>query len=95
VIHKVGLLYRTPLSWLQVAYDFEISNKSSFRNHIGFEALSGKNLALRIGLNGSDLSFGAGMDFKILMIESYLDYAFLPSVIDEGSSHIFSWQLAF
>lgn len=95
VIHKLGLLYRTPLSWLNFAYEFEISNKSAYKNHIGLEAVSGKNLALRIGLNGSNLVFGAGMDFKILMIESYLDYAFLPSVLDEGSSHIFSWQLAF
>jgi hypothetical protein len=95
VIHKAGLFYRTSLSWLQIAYEFEISNKSAFKNHIGVEAISGKNLALRLGLNGGSLAFGAGMDFKILMIESYLDYAFLPSVIDEGSSHIFSWQLAF
>jgi hypothetical protein len=95
VLHKLGLFYRTPVPWLNVAYEFEFSNKSAYKNHIGFEAVSGKNLALRIGLNGSNLTFGAGMDFKILMIHSYLDYAFVPSVIDEGSSHIFSWQLAF
>ena len=95
LIHKVGLFYRTPLTWLNIAYEFEWSNKAAYKNHIGLEALSGKNLALRIGLNGSNLTFGAGMDFKILMIESFLDYAFLPSVVDEGSSHVFSWQLAF
>jgi hypothetical protein len=95
LMHKLGLFYRTPLSWLNLAYEFEWSNKAAYKNHIGLEALSGKNLALRIGLSGGDLTFGAGMDFKILMIESFLDYAFLPSLVDEGSSHIFSWQLAF
>ena len=84
-----------PFTWLRGIYEFEWSNKSAYKNHFGVEAVRGKNLALRIGLNGGNFAFGAGMDFNILNIGSYLDYAFLPSIIDEGSSHIFSWQFFF
>jgi hypothetical protein len=95
ILNRLGIAYISPLSWLRAAYDFEWSNHSEIHHHIGLEALRGKNLALRIGYNGSVMTFGAGMDFMILNIESYLDYAFLPSTVDEGGSHIFSWQLAF
>ena len=95
VINKLGLFYKSPLSWLRAAYEFEWSNRSEMKHHIGFEAIQGKNLALRIGYNGIVMTFGAGMDFTILGVDSFLDYAFLPSVIDEGSNHVFSWQVAF
>ena len=95
ILNKIGAYYRTPLSWLRAAYDLEWSNQSEVKHHVGLEAVHGRNLALRLGYNGDVMTFGAGMDFNILTIESFLDYAFLPSYVDEGSSHIFSWQLAF
>jgi len=95
VIHKIGLYYQAPLPWLRVYYDYERSNKSADKHHIGVEALQGENLALRAGLNDGILTFGAGMDFQFMGTRSFLDYAFLSSVVDEGSSHIFSWQIGF
>jgi hypothetical protein len=95
ITYKVGAYYVTPLQWLNAAYDFEWSNKGLKKHHIGVEAIHGKNLALRLGMNGTDPVFGAGFDFKIMKTVSFLDYAFVPSVIDEGSSHIFSWQIMF
>ncbi len=95
ILNKLGVHYRTPLQWLHAVYDLEWSNQREVKHHVGLEALRGQNLALRMGFNGDVVTFGAGMDFKILSITSFLDYAFLPSVADEGSSHIFSWQLAF
>jgi hypothetical protein len=92
---KIGAYYQTPLQWLRAAYDFEWSNKGLKKHHIGFEALHGKNLALRIGLNGDNIVFGGGLDFQIFKSTSYLDYAFVPSIVDEGSSHVFSWQIIF
>jgi hypothetical protein len=92
---KIGTYYISPLKWLKAAYDFEWSNKGLKKHHIGIEAIYGKNLALRLGLNGSDPVFGAGLDFEILSTVSFLDYAFIPSVVDEGVSHIFSWQVMF
>jgi hypothetical protein len=95
ISYKLGVFYHTPVQWLKAAYDFEWSNKGLKKHHIGLEALHGKNLALRIGLNGSNLIFGAGLDFILIKTVSFLDYAFVPSIVDEGSSHVFSWQIMF
>ncbi len=93
VTYRVGIGYITPYPWLRALYDFEWSDKGSYDHHIGFEALQGENLALRLGLNGDQPEVGLGMDFKLSRFLSHLDYAFVPSIIDEGSSHIFSWQV--
>jgi len=95
VSSRIGAFYHTPLRWLRAAYDFEWSNKGLKKHHLGLEAVHGKNLALRIGLNGDNIVFGGGVDFIIFKTVSYLDYAFVPSIIDEGSSHVFSWQILF
>lgn len=95
VSSRIGAFYHTPLQWLRAAYDFEWSNKGLKKHHLGLEAVHGKNLALRIGLNGDNIVFGGGVDFMIFKTVSYLDYAFVPSIIDEGSSHVFSWQILF
>ena len=95
VSSKIGAFYHTPLQWLRAAYDFEWSNKGLKKHHLGLEAVHGKNLALRIGLDGDNIVFGGGLDFMIFKTASYLDYAFVPSIIDEGSSHVFSWQILF
>jgi len=95
ITYKIGAFYQTPLQWLKAAYDFEWSNKGLKKHHLGFEAIYGKNLSIRLGLNGENIVFGAGLDFTIVKTLSYLDYAFVPSIVDEGSSHIFSWQIMF
>ena len=100
VIYDVGFKYITPYNWLRVLYDFEWSDKDAYRNHIGLEIVyikseltkTGDNLSLCLGLNEGEFSAGAGMVFNFLGTHSRLDYAFIPSYIDEGSSHIFSWQ---
>ncbi len=95
VFFRIGTRYVTPMKWLRVQYDFETSQKGGYANHVGVEAVHGKNLALRAGFNGANFVAGAGMDFKLYKFVSYIDYAFTPSVIDEGSTHIFSWQIFF
>ena len=101
VVHKLGVFYKTALPWLRVAYDFECSELNVYRHHLGLEAISGKNITFRIGYNYHEeaavLTFGAGMDFQFLRkFDTFIDYSFLPSVAnDEGSSHIFSWQIMF
>jgi hypothetical protein len=99
-INKLGLFYQTPMEWIRMAYDFEWSDKDAYRNHLGVEALARKNLTLRMGYNyhasNQTLTFGAGMDFQFMnKLDTFIDYAFLPSIVDEGSSHIFSWQIMF
>jgi hypothetical protein len=95
LIQRAGIYYRSPLNWLRITDDLEWSNKGDLRNHLGLEAVHGRNLALRLGLNGTQFVVGTGMDFNIGRNVSLLDYTFLPSVVDEGSSHFFSWQIIF
>ncbi len=95
VLNKIGASYNTPLEWIKANYEFEWSDKEAYKHHIGAEALWGQNLAIRMGLNDWNFTFGAGMDFNLLGTMSFLDYAFVPSFVDEGSSHIFSWQISF
>lgn len=95
LIHKIGGSYKTAIEWLKVNYEFEWSNKKDYIHHLGAEALWAKNLAIRVGLDDTHFTFGGGMDFSFMGMVSYLDYAFQPSVIDEGSSHLFSWQISF
>ncbi|HED11195.1 MAG TPA: hypothetical protein ENJ10_10950 [Caldithrix abyssi] len=95
VIYKAGMFYNTPLSWLNVAYDFVTSDQSEFEHRLGVEALYSENIALRMGFNGTRFTYGAGMDFKFMGKVSYLDYVFASSVVDEGASHLFSWQFFF
>lgn len=94
-LFRIGAFYTTPLEWLNVAYDYEYSSKGQKDHHFGIEALHGRNLALRFGLNGSQFVAGTGFDFKLYKFISYLDYAFISSVEDEGSSHLFSWEIYF
>ena len=95
LIHKIGGSYKTPVNWLRVNYEFEWSNKKDYIHHVGAEALWANNLALRLGLDDGNFTYGAGMDFSLIGTQSFLDYAFQPSIWDEGSSHIFSWQISF
>jgi hypothetical protein len=90
-IFSVGAAYQTPLPWLRLQYAFERTDYMQ-RHHLGAELVYHKILALRFGLDQSRLTFGAGMGFKLWKFFSTLDYAFVPSVVDEGGSHVFSWQ---
>lgn len=100
---RVGAYYKTPWQWMNIAYDFEASNKDEYTNHLGFEALQGRNIALRFGLmdfrenaeRELQLFAGAGFDFVLYEYISHLDYAFISSKLDEGSSHLFSWEIYF
>ena len=92
---KVGLFYKTPLKWAAVAYDFEWSNKGAKKHHAGLE-LTSKIATGRLGYDDSRVTFGGGLKFQAFkQTHMVLDYAFLNSVIDEGVSHVFSWQFLF
>lgn len=103
--YVAGLRYVTPWSWLRVVYDLEASNKNALHNHIGAEALYQNALALRMGyetrFEGNRFSIGGGINFRTLQqtkgsLISYLgqlDYVFLPGIVGEGSTHVFSWQI--
>lgn len=95
VSQRLGFFYNTPVKWIAVAYDFEWSTAGEEKNHVGFEfAIPG--VAARIGYDNDHLTFGGGIEIdQYLGIKAILDYAFISSVVDEGATHIFTWQLAF
>ena len=104
VLYRFGLRYETLWRWLTINYTFETSSKLQNKHFIGLESRyiigeenkeGSRYLALRVGMNNGTFTAGAGMGFKLFSIISHLDYAFVPSIIDEGSSHIFSWQFYF
>ncbi|HID39923.1 MAG TPA: hypothetical protein EYP36_10485 [Calditrichaeota bacterium] len=104
VLYRFGARYETLWKWLVINYTFETSSKLQNKHFIGLESRyvlgkedknDGRFLALRAGMNNGTFTAGAGMGFKLFSIISHLDYAFVPSIIDEGSSHIFSWQFYF
>jgi hypothetical protein len=92
---KAGLFYRTPLKWASVAYDFEWSNKGAKKHHAGLE-LTSKIAVGRLGYDTDHFTAGGGLKFQAFK-KTYmaLDYAYVESVIDEGASHVFSWQFLF
>lgn len=100
---RLGSHYVTPLKWLNLNYDFEISSKEEYTNHLGIEALHGRNLALRMGFidfrqydeRFINVSFGAGFDFKLYKHNAIIDYAFVSGKVDEGSNHVFSFGIQF
>lgn len=95
MLYLAGARYVTPFQWLRVLYDFEYSDKSDMKHHVGLEAVHKDLLALRFGLNNGNFTAGAGMSFKLYHYTGRLDYAFVPGIYDEGSSHVFSWQVCF
>jgi len=100
---RVGAFYTTPYEWLNLAYDFEISSKKEHTHHFGIEAKHGRNLAFRTGITNfreeieraNQFFAGVGFDFKLYTYISHLDYAFISSKVDEGESHLFSWEIHF
>jgi len=101
-LYLAGLHYQLPLEWLSTSYDFETSDKNAIEHHLGLEASYRQAVVLRLGYyTRGGLTYGAGINLHELHPErkgilgrlGQLDYAFLPSVYDEGSSHIFSWQI--
>jgi hypothetical protein len=92
---KLGLFYRTPLDWIAVAYDFEWSNKGEKKHHLGAE-LSSSIAFGRLGYDNDHFTLGGGLQFRAYKsLYMSLDYAFVEDVVDEGISHVFSWQFLF
>lgn len=92
---KLGFSWLTPVSWLSAVYDFEWNDAGREEHHAGLEMTS-KIAAGRIGYDEDRLTLGGGLRFNAFR-STYmmLDYAFLDSSVDEGVSHVFSWQFLF
>jgi len=95
ITHRLGLFYDAPVRWIHAAYDFEWSHAGEVKNHLGLE-FTVPGVAARIGYDADHFTLGGGLEIdRFARVKAILDYAFVTSVIDEGVSHVFSWQLAF
>lgn len=71
--------------------DFE----SRFDFHGGAEYFVSPQFALRGGYSDARLTAGTGYVFKFTNVVLAIDYAFSTDKVDEGSEHIFSFDLLF
>ncbi len=80
---------------LLVATDFLKNTKQGLKLHVGGEYFLKPEFAFRGGFSDGRLTAGTGYVFKIGSQVLAIDYAFSTDKADEGSEHIFSFDLLF
>ena len=80
---------------LIVAADARRTDKQHLRLYSGAEYYVTPELALRTGYGDKRFTAGAGFMFKFANRALAIDYAFSSDKVDEGSDHIFSFDLLF
>jgi len=80
---------------LLLATDVTKNEKQNIVFHGGSEYYITKEFALRAGYGNSRFSAGTGYLFKVENITMAIDYAFSTDKADEGSEHIFSFDVLF
>ncbi|MFC1475109.1 PorV/PorQ family protein [Candidatus Zixiibacteriota bacterium] len=80
---------------LMLALDMIKNQYQGFKLRSGAEYLVTPQLALRSGIASKQISAGAGFIFNLGEKVLAIDYAFATDKVDEGSEHIFSFDLLF
>ena len=100
--HKEKLIKQWILSYaaksifineLNLYSDFQYLDKSLSKIHLGVEYFLHPDFPARIGYNNGQFTGGFGISFEILQNNIDLNYAFLISDVDDGDSHVISWQI--
>lgn len=95
-IYKAGFSWRVKPEWGAVYYDFESSSQKEIKHHLGLESSQLMDtFRIRAGLENERFTGGFQVNFKLWDLPSEVNYVYLPSVIDEGDSHSFSWIFSF
>ena len=92
---SAGVAISRVAPWLTLAADYE---KREFRDgvlHLGALASYRELLQIRIGMNESRPTFGAGYNFGLLGKRSELHYAFVTHPESVDSDHVFGWAFVF
>lgn len=64
--------------------------------HLGVEGKIADMFYLRGGLDNGSPTFGLGTYYKLWKnISTRMDYAFLPGMVNQGGSHLFTWLFYF
>jgi len=80
---------------LLLSTDLVKNSKQGPRFHAGAEYYLRKSFALRSGFSDGRITAGTGYLFEIKNHQLVVDYAFTTDKADEGSEHIFSFDLLF
>ncbi len=80
---------------LLTAVDLYKNSKQSARVHLGAEYFLRPEFMLRAGLSDGRPTAGTGYVFQVGNKSLAIDYAFSVDRVDEGSEHIFSFDLLF
>jgi len=73
--------------------DLEFRDNNEFIVHAGIEYVYSDLAFLRIGMNGSQFTCGAGLSYGFLWnMSTSLDYCFEVARAGEGNNHVFSWR---
>ena len=80
---------------LLLASDLYKNIDQGIRLHAGAEYFVSPEFALRTGYSDKRFTAGTGYVFKIMNQVLAIDYAFATGRVDEGSEHIFSFDLLF
>ncbi|MBU8934226.1 MAG: PorV/PorQ family protein [candidate division Zixibacteria bacterium] len=80
---------------LLLTTDIIASEKQNLRLHTGAEFFVSPEFALRAGYSDRRLTAGTGYVFQIGTQVLAIDYAFATDRVDEGSEHIFSFDILF
>lgn len=95
ISNRLGAYMILPWKWWRLAYDFEWSDAGEEKHHFGTEFVL-PQVRLATGYDNDHFTFGAGFEMTTAFnIRASLNYAFVNSVVDEGASHVFSWQFKF
>lgn len=78
---------------LQFLMDYIAIEEQDARMHLGLEYQVYPAQFLRFGLEDGEFRAGIGLELKIAKYKLGLDYAYLDSTIEAGSSHVISWVL--
>lgn len=79
---------------IQLLVDYRFLEDYKNTLHLGLETRFSDSFSLRFGLDDMELRAGFGLAFLIAKQKITMDYAFLPSSIDAGSSHVLSWMIS-
>jgi hypothetical protein len=92
---SAGIAISRIAPWLTLAADYE---KRQFRDgvlHLGVLASYRELVQIRLGMNESRPTFGAGYSFGLFGRKSELHYAFVTHPESVDSDHVFGWAFVF
>jgi hypothetical protein len=96
IIYRFGVGWRVDPDYGAAYYDVEVSSQNTIKHHLGIESAAFYDMfRLRGGLENERFSGGFQVILELWEHQTHVNYVYLPSVVDEGDSHGFTWVFHF